>query len=90
VDGTARPSAFAVLRLMTSSNLVGFDRKINRFGALQDLTHIGGRAPEEVGEARAVGHQAPVVRELAKATHGREAAAGGQQADQRIRAGKSE
>ena len=42
VGGTSRPSAFAVLRLMTSSNLVGCcDRQIGRLLALQDATHIG-------------------------------------------------
>ena len=57
------------------------DREIGRFGALEDLVHVGGGAPKEVGKARAVGHQAPVVRELAKAIHGREAAAGSQGRD---------
>ena len=54
------------------------DRKVGGLGALQDFVHESGSAPEKVDEARAVGHQAPLVRELAKAIHGREAAAGSQ------------
>jgi hypothetical protein len=54
------------------------DREVSRLGAPEDLIHKVGRVPEEVDEARAVGHQAPFVREFAKAIHGREAAAGSQ------------
>src|SRR5216684_6169112 len=54
------------------------DREVGGLGPLQDLVHESGSAPVEDDEARAVGHQAPIVRELAKAIHGREAAAGSQ------------
>ena len=41
VGGTSRPSAFAVLRLMTSSNLVGAcTGKIGRLGALEDAIDV--------------------------------------------------
>src|SRR5205823_9401167 len=38
------------------------DRKVGGLGALQDFVHESGSAPEKVDEARAVGHQAPLVR----------------------------
>src|SRR5258706_15997486 len=76
VGGTVRPSAFAVLRFMTSSNLVGCS--IGRSAGLAHFRILPTKvavASEEDDEARAVGHQATLVRELAKAIHGREAAA---------------
>ena len=49
VGGTSRPSALAVLRLMTSSNLVGcLHRQVGRLLALEDAIDIAGRAPELV------------------------------------------
>jgi len=45
--GIVRPSALAVLRLMTSSNFVGCSTEIGGLGALQDLIDIdGGTAPQ--------------------------------------------
>src|SRR5258707_2929523 len=54
------------------------DRKVGGLGDLQDFVHESGSAPEKVDEARAVGHQAPLVRDLAKAIRGWKAAAGSQ------------
>ena len=42
----SRPSALAVLRLMTSSTLVGCcDRQVGRLLALEDTIDVAGRAP---------------------------------------------
>jgi hypothetical protein len=38
--GTVRPSAFAVLRLMTSSNLVGWMRQVARLLSFQNAANI--------------------------------------------------
>ncbi len=70
IRGLAIDDEFELRRLL--------DREISRFGALKNLVHVRSGAPEEVGETRAVGHQTPIVREFAKAIHGREAAAGSQ------------
>ena len=44
--GIVRPSALAVLRLMTSSNLVGCSTgRSAGLRALQDLVHVDGGAP---------------------------------------------
>ena len=54
-----RPSAFAVLRLMTSSNLVGCsNRQVAGLGALQDLVDEGRGAAPKVHDVGAVRHQA--------------------------------
>ena len=56
----ASPSAFAVFRLMTSSNRVGCsDGQVGRPGALENLVHIGRGAPEKVSQAGTVAHEAP-------------------------------
>src|SRR5215471_16215875 len=49
-DGaTVMPSAWAVFRLITSSNLSWvLDRHFGRLGAFQDATDIGSRAPEKL------------------------------------------
>jgi hypothetical protein len=50
------PNAFAVLRLMTSSNLVGcIHGEIGGLGALEDLVDEGGGAPERVRGIRRIG-----------------------------------
>ena len=51
--GTVRPSAFAVLRLMTSSYLVGVCNL-----PFEDAIDVASRAPELVDQIRRVGHQA--------------------------------
>ena len=59
VGGTSRPSALAVFRLMTSSNLVGCSTgRSAGFAPAQDLVDELGGAPEQVREVGAVGHQA--------------------------------
>ena len=45
VGGTSRPSAFAVLRLITSSYLVGaLHRQVGRLLALEDAVDVAGGA----------------------------------------------
>ena len=79
MGGTVRPSAFAVLTIDDEFELGRLlDGEVGGFGTLQNLVHVGSGAPEEVDEARAIGHQTAIVRELAKAKHGREVTAGGQ------------
>jgi hypothetical protein len=50
------PRAFAVARFSTNSNLVGCS--IGRFGALEDLVHIGRGSSYEIKPAGSIGHQA--------------------------------
>src|SRR5947208_7972604 len=45
------------------------DRKVGRLGALQDAVHVAGGAPEQVGQARAVGHEAAGRHVLRPALH---------------------
>jgi hypothetical protein len=52
--------------------------QVGGLSALQDLIHKSGSAPEKIDEVRALGHQTPLVRELAKAIHGWDAATGSQ------------
>ena len=57
-SGISRPSALAVLRLMTSSNLVGCSTgKVGRLGAFQDLVDVGGGSPELLQHVGRVGHE---------------------------------
>ena len=59
VGGTVMPSALAVLRLITKSNLVGCSTgRSAGFGALKDLVYVGSGPPPEIKEARPVTHQA--------------------------------
>jgi hypothetical protein len=66
------------IRGLTINDEFELCRLLNGLSALQDLIHKSGSAPEKIDEARALGHQAPLVRELAKAIHGWEAATGSQ------------
>jgi hypothetical protein len=62
-----RPRAAAALRLMTSSNLVGW--KMGDIGgpdALQDLVDHTGHATLEVRSAHPIGHKPPGIGELPK------------------------
>src|ERR1700682_4860683 len=52
VPGTARPSALAVLRSMTRSNLVGCSTGSAGFAPRKNLVDIVAGAPEQVWEAR--------------------------------------
>src|SRR5437868_3361866 len=58
-NGIVRPSASAVLRLMTNWVLGSLlDRKIGRFSTLEDLIYVGGSAPNEIDVIRPVAHEA--------------------------------
>jgi len=59
-DGTTRPSAFAVRRLITSSNLVDCTTGSSAgFSPIQYPPGIEADLPIAVGEVRAVAHQPP-------------------------------
>ena len=59
VRGTSRPSALAVLRLITSSNLVGCThRQIGRLLALEDPTDIDAGLAISIRATRSVAEQA--------------------------------
>ena len=54
------PSALAVLRLITSSNLTGaWDWKLARTRALENAIGIRRRAAKIIGQVNAIGQQAP-------------------------------
>src|SRR5207247_5004655 len=56
--GTARPSALAVFRLMTSSNFRGLlDGQVTGLRALEDLVHVARSASKQVGNVWSIGHQ---------------------------------
>ena len=58
VGGTLRPSALAVLRLMTSSNLVGCPhRQVGRLLALEDAAGIDADLTKHLGDVGSVAHQ---------------------------------
>ena len=57
--GIVRPRLRVVLRLITSSNFVGCSTgDIARSGAVQNLVHVGGGAPEQCRDVGAVRHEA--------------------------------
>jgi len=58
-----RPSALAVFRFTTSSNLVGLNRQIAGFRALQDLVHVNGGAAVQGGTVGAIGQKTASFRE---------------------------
>jgi hypothetical protein len=63
--GTVRPTAFAVLRFMTRSNLVACSTGRSPALAPLNLVDVSGRAPRHVEDACAVGHQAASGRTIA-------------------------
>ena len=63
--GTVRPSALAVLRLITSSNLVGCSTGRSAGGALEDLSGVNSDLAKDSGEAASVADQAAGRGELA-------------------------
>src|SRR6266516_492220 len=66
VGGTSRPSALAVLRLITSSNFVGCStREIGGLGAFENLADIDAHLAISLREAWCVTHQAAGRRVLA-------------------------
>ena len=46
------------------------DRQLTRFGAFQDLVDMRGRAPDHRPDVRAIGQQAPCLRERPPQGHG--------------------
>src|SRR5437867_3188637 len=50
------------------------DGEVGRLRALEDLVHVGGGAPEEIGKAHTVGHEPPGLHELALWMHYRQPA----------------
>ena len=63
-EGTLRPSAFAVLRLTTNSNFVGFHGQLCWLCPFQDFVGIRGGPPSEMGENRSIGHESAEVHEF--------------------------
>jgi hypothetical protein len=58
VGGISRPSAFAVLRLMTSMYLVGeLDRKVGRLLALKNAVDVTRREPILINQVGSVRNQ---------------------------------
>ena len=54
------PSAWAVLRLMTSPNFMGrFTGRSAALASFEDSVHIGGGALVELAEVRAIAHRGP-------------------------------
>src|ERR1700745_2999835 len=79
VGGISRPSAFAVLRLITSSNLT--DGKFARVLALRKTIGIGRAAPIIIELVNSVGQQAAEFSEDSARIDGREAVASCQRCD---------
>jgi hypothetical protein len=52
--GIVKPSALAVLRLITSSNFVGCSTGRSAAGTLQDLIHVESCAPVQILKVRAI------------------------------------
>jgi len=72
------PRAWAVLRLMTSSKVVGRSMaRLPGLGPLQDLVHIDGRTLDEFSTAIAKGHEAPRLGRFPPRAHGGELVCGG-------------
>ena len=64
-SGTARPSAFAVFRLINSSNLVGCSiGRSNGFAPLENLVHIGRGAPIQLGKICPICNEATQLHKL--------------------------
>ena len=80
----SRPSALAVLRLITSSNLTGgLDGKLARLRALEDAIGIRRRAPIIIEEIISVGQQAAEFSEETERIDSRETVASRQRYDLR-------
>src|SRR5215472_9115413 len=81
--GTVSPRAFAVLRLITSSYLVGACTGMSAgFLALENAVDVAGGATELVNHIRAIGDQAAVDDEVAEVVNGGQFVAGRQRNDQ--------
>jgi hypothetical protein len=58
VEGTVRPIARAVVRLITSSNLLGCSTGIiTGLCPMQDFVDHVGSPPEQIGVVRSIGHE---------------------------------
>src|SRR5215813_6736235 len=68
-----RPSALAVLRLITSSNLVGCSTgRSDGLGTPENFVHEVRRAATQIGEVGSVGHQPPAIHRLFQLIHCRQ------------------
>jgi len=76
--GIVTPSAFAVLRLMTSSNFTGpFHRQVGGLCTFEDFVHVDGGAPIAVGHVWPIRHEAANVGKLPRIEHRRQVVLGG-------------
>ena len=72
----SRPSAFAVFRLMTSSNLIGcMHRQVGRLGALEDAVDVDADLAIGVSDAISVAGQTARRGEFANITNRRDGVA---------------
>jgi hypothetical protein len=84
VGGTSRPRAFAVLRLITSSYLVGgLHRQVCRLFAPQDAINVPGRAPKIIEQVISVGQQPAAFSEEVERIDGRKTVASSKRYDVR-------
>ena len=68
-----RPSALAVLRLMTSSNFVGCSTgRSPGLAPPEDLVQVGRGAPIQVENARSIPHEAAEFHEFSRVEHRRQ------------------
>jgi hypothetical protein len=72
------PSAFAVFRLITNSNLVDCSGEIGGLCTLDDFSGVHAGSAIRVGNTRSVAHQATGGDVLARVVHGRHPIAGRQ------------
>src|SRR5438128_10079174 len=73
VCGIVSPRAFAVLRLITSSNFVGCSTgRSAGVGAFEDLVDVPGRAPKDLGITRTVRHEASSLNKSPLLEHARQ------------------
>jgi hypothetical protein len=83
VGGISRPSSFAVLRLMISSNLVwGLHRQRGRLGPAQNTVGIVRRLSIDVGEIKSVRNQSAIHGEPPERIHRRQPELFGEADDQ--------
>jgi hypothetical protein len=71
------PSAWAVLRRITSSNVVGcFMRRSTGLAPLRIFVHVRGGAPPELSVAQPIGHEPASVRGDSEGVDGRQPVCG--------------
>ena len=60
----------AVLRLITSSNLVGLlDRQVGGLGAIENLGNERCRTSRQIGDIRSIGKETPAFNKLSRLVH---------------------